>query len=591
MCPRNKNRASSASRASLRMVYWAGCALAGFFLTSRTASTASDCLRVSVYCTAGDVRQHLTTSEARQRVLRTIEPLKVSRLFLEGRRGDEYVPPEQLRELRGFFAAQGIQCSGGIATVPGASFGVRQTGGLDWLNWESPKTRADVAGFFTQNAPVFDELIVDDFFCTGDVSPESELTRGGRAWGDYRRDLLVSLIEPMIVKPARAANRRTQLIIKFPQWYDRFHLFGYDPPRMSAHFAQVWVGTEVRNPQTRRMGFVQPTEGYMNYRWLTSVAGAKVRGAWFDHIECGAQNFVDQACQSVLAGASELTLFHLGDLMAGHPGDAPLASRLPELRDLAARVQSKTRRGIAFYKPPGSESAENMYLADYLGMIGLPILPVAQYPTEARVAFLPVQAAADAQLLNRMLRHLQRGATLIVTPALVRALGPDAARLAGVEVSAGTQPVATSEFEMAGTIVSLDTPLEMDGAVQAGACEVHIAATAMERRTPLLTRKAVGRGQLLLLNVRTFSEQDFGRSEWLLAPKQLGLPTIPQELADAIRASLLAPVGVKFRAPSGVGLVLLGNEACVYSFREEPAQIRFGNRTLDLPAHQLAWLK
>ena len=143
----------------------------------------------------------------------------------------------------------------------------------------------------------------------------------------------------------------------------------------------------------------------MPWRWLTSIAGRKVRGAWFDHIECSAQNFVDQAWQSVLAGAQELTLFHLGDLMTPHPGDALLADRMSELHKLAARVRGKSRRGIAFYKPPGSESSENMYLADYLGMIGLPILPAAQYPMEAKVAFLPVQAAADAIVLHCLPAH------------------------------------------------------------------------------------------------------------------------------------------------------------------------------------------
>ena len=48
-----------------------------------------------------------------------------------------------------------------------------------------------------------------------------------------------------------------RLIIKFPQWYDRFHLFGYDPPRMAEAFDKVWVGTEVRNPLTRRGGLNQ----------------------------------------------------------------------------------------------------------------------------------------------------------------------------------------------------------------------------------------------------------------------------------------------------------------------------------------------
>lgn len=560
-------------------------------LVTQRCLAVGDPLRISVYCTAGDVQQHLVSPDGRQSVLRALQPLGVTRLFLEGRRGDEYVPPEQLRELRGFFAAKGIECSGGIATVPGASFGTRQSGGLTWLNWESTKTRSDVASFFKENAPVFDEIIVDDFFCTGDVSPESERARGSHSWGEYRRDLLVSQIGPLMVKPAHAANRRIRLIIKYPQWYDRFHLFGYDPPRMSIPFDQVWVGTEVRDPQTRRMGFVQPTEGYMNLRWLSSIAGRKVHGAWFDHIECSAQNFVDQAYGSVLAGAQELTLFHLGDLMAAHPGDALLANRLPELRDLAARVRGKTRHGIAFYKPPGGESSENMYLADYLGMIGLPVLPVAQYPKDSKVVFLPVQAAGDPQLFDRMQRHLKRGATLVATPALLRALGPEAAKLAGVAVGPTSSPASASGVVLSGKHLSQEVPLELDATVQADTCHTEITSGLPGKDVPILTSKAAGAGQVLVLNVRTFSEQDFGATgEWLLAPKQLGLPRIPQPLADAIRARLLSPLSMEFHAPAGVALVSFGKKACVYSFLEDAVQIQFGNRTVELPAHGLGWL-
>ena len=573
------------------MATWFGGALMLFFLSGQRASAAPDGLRISVYCTAGEVQQIVETPNGKQRVRQAIQPLGVARLFLEGRRGDEYVAPDQLRDLRAFFAEHGIECSGGIATVPGAKFGARQTGGLDWLNWESPKTRTDVAGFFTEDAPVFDRLIVDDFFCTGDLSPESDRARGSRTWGEYRRDVLVSLVKPLMIEPARAARRNTRLIIKFPQWYDRFHRFGYDPPRMSAQFDQVWVGTEVRDPNTRRWGFVQPTEGYMNFRWLTSIAGQKVRGAWFDHIECSAQNFVDQAYQSVLAGAGELTLFHLGDILEGHPGDALLANRMPELRALAARVRGKTRRGVVFYKPPASESSENMYLADYLGMIGLPVLPVANYPEDALVAFLPVQAAADAALLDKMQRHLDRGATLVVTPALVRALGPKAAKLAGVEMRPASVPASAGSVQITGNLVTLDPPIDLDTGMKADVCEVQVTGQVDGRQVPFLTRNAVGRGRVLVLNVRTFSEEDFGKNgEWLLAPKPLGLPRIPQELADTMRASFLTPLGVDFRAGSGIGLVLFGKEACAYSFRDEPARIQFGSTVRNLPAHQLVFL-
>lgn len=553
---------------------------------------ADEPLRLSVYATAGDVSAHLGTATNRAQVATLLGPLQVTRLFLEGRRGDEYVSPALLREVREDFGRRGIACAGGIATVPGTDFGARQNEPLTWLNWESEKTRRDVAAFFTENAPVFEEMIVDDFFCTADTSPASEQARGGRPWSVYRRDLLVSLIAPLMLEPARQARPGVRLIIKFPQWYDRFHLFGYDPPRMAQPFDQVWVGTEVRNPQTRRMGFVQPTEGYVNFRWLTSVAGAKVVGAWFDHIECTPENFVDQAFQSVLAGARELTLFHLGDLVAGHPGDALLARRLPELQELARKARGKSPAGIACYKPPGSDAADNLYLMDYLAMLGLPIVPCAEYPGAARVAVLPAQAAADPQVLERMRAHLDRGSTVVVTPAFLRAVGSEAQALAGVDIGAAAQPAAVNELAFGRRTVALSTPLEVDAGVTARGARVVATASVARRQVPWLTRHRQDGKRMLVLNVRTFSEADFaGTGEWLLAPKPLGLPSLPADAADALREALLRPLGLRFSGPAGVGLYGFGGSHCLYNFADHPVRVRFNGRPLELPAHGWRWIE
>lgn len=551
-----------------------------------------DALRISVYATAGDVQQHLATPENRERTARILEPLQVSRLWLEGRRGDEYVDPKTLGDVRDFFAARGIDCAGGIATVPGQGFGTRQDAELGWLNWESPTTQEHIAQFFTENAPVFETLIVDDFYCTADTSPVSDRARGNRSWSEYRRDLLVSLLEPMIFRPARDARPDVQLILKYPQWYDRFHLFGYDPRRMSPPFDLIWVGTEVRNPFTRRMGYVQPTEGYVNYRWLTAVAGPKVRGAWFDHIECDAEQFVDQAYQSVLAGAGELTLFRLGDIVGGHPGDQLLAQRLPDLMALHRRLLGQTIRGVEFYKPPGGDSDDNTYLMDYLTMIGFPIVPTADYPEQARVVFLAVQAAADPDILPRLQRHLERGATVMVTPAFLRAVGPAAARLAGMQITASRQPVAATEISWENHKVVLERPLEIDGAVEILQANVLFTATASNRSIPLLASRSVGPGRLFLLNVRTFSEQDFREAgEWLLAPKPLGLPVIPETLVTPLRKVLLNSLNVDLQAPAGLSFVLFQNGACLYNFGGQAASVTLNNQPAMVAPKGWAWLE
>lgn len=548
-------------------------------------------LIVSVYATATDVLQHLAPTGVRAGTLARLRDLQVTRVFLEGRRGDEYVPPATLAAVRDFLAASGIRTAGGIATVPGADFGTRQDGPLGWLNWEAPRTRRDVAGFFTENAPLFDELIVDDFYCTGDTSALSEAARAGRPWSDYRRDLLVSQLAPTLIDPARRARPDVRLIIKFPQWYDRFHLFGYDPERMAAGFDSVWVGTEVRNPLTRRMGFVQPTEGYMNFRWLSSVCGPKTAGAWFDHIECTAENFVDQAFQSVLAGARELTLFRLGDVVAGHPGDALLARRLPELRQLALRVQGAPRRGMFFYKPPNSEAHDNLYLADYLGMLGLPVLPEARFPERPEMLFLGAQAAADPDVVAKLHSRLAKGATCVGTPAFLRLAGPAAQELAGVATGEFPEPAVVVSAERGATREPLPRGLEVDRAVTVTQARLRLAGATRTSSVPLLTERQVGRGRLFVLNLRTFSDADFqAGDEWLLSPSRLGWPELPGAVADPLRRALLRSLRVRFDAPAGVGLQLFAKAACLYNFRDEATVVRFQGARLTLPAHDFRWI-
>jgi hypothetical protein len=292
----------------------------------------------------------------------------------------------------------------------------------------------------------------------------------------------------------------------------------------------------------------------------------------------------------VLAGARELTIFSLNDLMGGHPGDALLAEKWPELCVLAERVQRMPRRGMAYYKPAGSEGSENLYLADYLGMIGLPILPVARYPMEAAVAFLPVQAAADPRLFETMRRRLKRGSTLVLTPALVRALGQRGAQLAGVETGPRSEAASAKTMRVESESFALATPLELDAALKAGDCQVRMSACVGERQVPFLTSRAVGHGRILVMNTRTFSEDDFGKGgEYLLAPTALGLPKIPQLVADTIRSELLRPLHVQLRGPAGVAVLLFGKQACFYNFRAEAVRLQYQGKMVELAPHQCLW--
>ncbi len=388
-------------------------------LLAMLATVATAQLRVAVYSTAGNINDQLATAGARERMAPVLRRLGITNVILEGRRGDEYVSPAKLAEVRDHLTKLGFTAMGGIATVPGKTWAARQRGPLGWLNWEAQATRDSVKDYFATNSKVFDRLVIDDFFCTGDTSPASEAARAGRDWGAYRRDLMVSLVPEIALRPASRAH----VIMKFPQWYDLFHRYGYDLGRLPALFDEVWAGTEVRNPATRRMGYVQPTEGYVNFRWIQSLAGAKLTTAWFDHIECTPQNFVDQAYMSVLAGADQIVLFNLGDVAAGHPGHALFEKALPELRAAHDAVRNRRPQGVAFYKPVNSEAQGELYLADYLAMLGLPVTPVAAYPDQFQTVILSRHAATDPQLLDKVRAHLKRGARIGVTRGLKELLG------------------------------------------------------------------------------------------------------------------------------------------------------------------------
>ncbi|MCC7498737.1 MAG: hypothetical protein IT160_14240 [Bryobacterales bacterium] len=542
-------------------------------------------LQLSVFAEAGDVKQYLSTAEGRQDAATRLKKLHITGIYLESRLADTYVPPEEMKPIRDFFLALGFRVSAGTVNTPGQHWGVRQKGPLLWLNYQAEKTQRDIRQTVHESASVFDEIIIDDDYCTEDTSPESEAARAGRGWGQYRRDLLVSLLQPMIFHPARQARPGVKLILKYPQWYDRFHLFGYDPARMSIPFDRIWVGTEVRNPQTKRMGYVQPTEGYINFRWVRDVAGPKTVGAWFDHIDCTAQNFIDQAWQSVLAGADELTLFHLSDIMKGHPGHALLMRDWDALVRLHQAVAPLTPAGVPYYKPVNSDGDGNMWLMDYLAMIGIPVMPVSAYPAAAKSIILGVQASADPNLMSKIEAHLNTGATIVVTPALLRKLGSRAARLSGVALAAACMKGQAGQVNN----VELTRPLEVDLSVQAPAANVKLWATAAQKKIPYMAARRAGKGTIITWNVRTFDEADYtANNERLLAPAQLGLPVLPQPVADAIREPILTPLGLHLSAPAGVGFYLFGTRHYFYNFQDHPVTLTLNTKPVTVHSNTLS---
>ncbi len=228
---------------------------------------------LSAYMTARQVETFADDADAREEGLARLQDLQYSGVVLEIYRSGRVVPLDTLAYVRDFWEDRGFTVKAGIATVPGGDIGVPDDGPLTWFNWEHPKTQEDMIRIMEDAAPLFDVIIVDDFLCTHDTSEMSDEARGDRSWGEYRRELMTEMGERLFVEPVRRANPDATIILKYPQWYDKFEQFGYDAAELWRHFDLIWVGTETRSQYEQRFGFVQPYQGFINYRWLGSVVG------------------------------------------------------------------------------------------------------------------------------------------------------------------------------------------------------------------------------------------------------------------------------------------------------------------------------
>ena len=496
-------------------------------------------LQISTYATAHCIRDVCSNEAGRREFLSVLKCNGITKVYLEVYRAGLVLSPEMLKESILFLKENGFEVVGGIATVPGDDFAKKQEGPLTWCNWQNKKTQDDFKAVIKSVAPLFDTFIVDDFLCTSDTSLESKAAKGAQSWSVYRRALLTRLEQEVIIRPAKEANPSLKIIIKYPQWYDRFHLFGYDVETGPQIFDEVWVGTETRGQYTQRFGFVQPYEGFINYRWISALAGKKIGGAWFDYGDCTSEDFIEQAYQSVLAGARELVLFSAYDILLGHPGNHLLRQKFEQLADLSKMVSKNPVIGTAAYKPPQSDAGGDLYLMDGIGMFGISLVPFSTFPTDAKVILLPTQAAADIDIMMKIESSLKAGARIVVTSGFLANCpdGAKIAKLAGVKWQVTSQPIEASEIIQNGKSTTLKTPLKLETKLDIVDAQSLINAKTDNETVAFLTKNTAG--NIYTLNVHTFSEADFAAvGEVLLSPRQLRLYEVPQEAANLVRSVL-----------------------------------------------------
>jgi len=549
--------------------------------------------RVATYFPAASVTKLLSDRKGLDQAVEGMKALEVEHVFLELYRGGHAADESVLAGARDAFRAAGFQVGAGLTTTWGEGFGSpavpqpEEQGKL--FCYSSPRTAEDIGRLCAMAGRLFDELMLDDFFftncecdrCRAAAAQQTSQAAWPRGfpWWTARNKLLADFAARAVLEPAHRANPNCRVIIKYPQWYDRFQQFGYDAAAQTAQFDAIWVGTETRNPHdAERFGPTQQSQSWSVYRWLADLGGEGTLGGWFDPYSCDEPSYLEQAYQTVLVGAPEMLLFNYDSLHQGRHRPLMEAFRreLPRLRRWSADLRGARPVGLACYKPPNSTARAEPYVFDYLTMLGLPTTMHATFPAGARVVFLPGHALSDADVLAKARRHLASGGSVLASAEFVVGLGSREAaeELFGLRPrgSLDDGPAHSRRFIMGGREFAGDRLVEVTGVLEAAGADVLVSwSPDASGYAPYLTRKRRGAGSAMMLD--TFTMPLAGRTG-VNVTRWVNMMELPRELLDGIRRAVTEPLGLEIRCPGRVGVYCFeGGPLAVCNYRNASAEV------------------
>jgi len=379
-------------------------------------------LRFSTLFTAQNVRDHLSTEEGLAQAVQWCKDAAITHVYVEVFRDGYWAQQQALENARDRFRREGLVVSGCVTTT---GMEKRSTGWNIVSCYTDPRARETLKKAFRYAASLFDEIMIDDFLFTDCSCQDCVQARGQQSWADYRRALMLAVSREDILAPAREVNPKVKIIIKYPQWYDDFHNRGYDVDAETKAFDKIWVGTETRDYNDPRWGGTVQYEAYFIMRWLGQIGGEKCGGGWFDPYGTTENTYVEQARQTVLAGAREALLFCYGSLL-GETGPANVAkfrTEVPAYFKLAPIAQAQKLRGVHTCKPPNSDAGPERRMFDFVGMLGLPLMPSGQVDADVQAAFFSVHALADPAFPQKLSQIIARGTPVLLTSNLVQRVG------------------------------------------------------------------------------------------------------------------------------------------------------------------------
>jgi hypothetical protein len=556
---------------------------------------------VSIYCRVYEVRQMADPVWLETRWTEISRQVKVDKIYLETHRDMVIADRETLLKAKQFFQEKGLTVAGGITIT------VNESNQFETYCYSNPDHRKKLKEVVEYTAGLFDEVILDDFFFTNCKCERCIRAKGNRSWTQFRLELMDEAARTLILAPAKAINPKIKMVVKYPNWYEHFQGLGFNLETEPKLFDGIYTGTETRD----RTGdqHLQEYLGYSIFRYFENIKPGGNGGGWVDTY--GGRypdRYAEQIWLTLFAKAPEITLFDFGQLQrlirssdrapwqgqqTSFDFDAMMASTVspasnpPQSSNFARAAGFSLEQvdqflgkigkpiGLKSYKPYHSTGED--FLHTYLGMIGIPIDLMPEFPSESPVILLTECAAFDNGIVDKIRHQLNEGKSVVITSGLLRALQ-----------GKGIEDIAEIRYTDRKAIVKnfrgqKDLPPDVRILIPQiqyltnDAWERVSAMTQNDLGYPLLIQAKYSKGNLYVLTIpENFSD----------------LYSFPVQVLTQIRNVLLRDLFVRVESPGDVSLFAYSNDTFIIeSFLQENADFQISldprfSRILELTTGQ-----
>jgi hypothetical protein len=511
--------------------------------------------------------------------------VKLDKAYLETHR-DLIIPDEEtMLAVKNYLTGLGIETSAGITVT------IKESDNFKTYCYSNPVYREKLKEVVKYSARLFDEVVFDDFFFTNCKCPLCIEAKGDRSWTQFRLDQMTQASTELVLEPAREVNPKVNVVIKYPNWYEHFQGLGFNLKDQPALYDGLYTGNETRDAVMSAQ-HLQPYESYLVFRYYENIKPGGNRGGWVDPFGSKSlDRYAEQLWLTLFAKAPEITLFDYFSIQTpiresqrgswqgqgtsfsfdavtapvrqvdgSLPCDAnmslPAGAALAQVDKFLGELGNPV--GVKSYRPYHAMGED--FLQNYLGMLGIPMDLVPEFPKEAGTIILTESAKHDPEIVEKIKGQLMEGKTVIVTSGLLKALqGKGFEDI--VEMECTDRKQITQDFQIGSCIYSASKSMLVpiihyltNDSWEEVSCMGGTAGT------PLLHSGLYGNSKLYVLTIPDNFDD---------------LYHLPAEVLNYIREVASKDMFVSLEGPSQVTLFAYDNDTfIVESFQDENVEVQ-----------------